>query len=236
MVTIAVIGAGNVGATLGAAFAKHGHAVRYGVRDPNAARYRELANKTNATVQSVTEAAAPAEVVILATPWPATEAALKSAGDLSGKILIDCTNPIARRGDALTLALGYDDSAGEAVARCAKGASVFKAFNQTGYETMKDPSAFELKPVMFVAGDDATKKPLVLDLVQSIGFEAIDFGGLEGARLLEPMAFSGGISRSRYRVENGNDPPREGAIDPDRFFRPLLAAKPPALPVALRCV
>lgn len=191
MVTIAVIGAGNVGATLGNAFAKLGHSIRYGVRDPNAAKYRQLArNQPNATLHKVADAVAPAAVVVLATPWPATEAALESAGDFSGKILIDCTNPVARRGDALALALGYDDSAGEAVARWAKGASVFKAFNQTGYETMKDPSAFELKPVMFVAGDDATKKPLVLDLVASVGFEAVDFGKLEGARLLEPLALA----------------------------------------------
>ena len=191
MVIIAIIGAGHVGATLGGRFAERGHKVRYGVRDASPSRYRDLAKGTpTASVHAVAEAVAPAEVAILATPWTATEAAVKSAGNLSGKILIDCTNPLVMRDGVLSLALGYNDSGAEAVARWAKGASVFKAFNQTGFETMKDPSAFELKPVMFVAGDDATKKQLVLDLVASVGFEAIDFGKLEGARLLEPLALA----------------------------------------------
>ena len=165
--------------------------MRYGLRDLKSDRYRQLAaGQPTAALHTVADAAAPADVVVLATPWPATEAAVKSAGNLAGKAVVDCTNPLVMRDGVLSLALGYDDSGAEAVARWAKGASVFKAFNQTGFETMKDPAAFELKPLMFVAGDDVTKKPLVLDLVASVGFEAVDFGSLEGARLLEPLALA----------------------------------------------
>jgi len=60
--------------------------------------------------------------------------------------------------------------------------------NQVGYEVMANPVFAAGKPVMFVAGDDAAGKKVVLDLVSSLGFEAIDAGGLAIARLLEPFA------------------------------------------------
>jgi predicted dinucleotide-binding enzyme len=189
MVTIAVIGAGKVGGALGEAFSKRGNTIRYGVRDQGSPRSRELAGAhPDASVHTVPEAVAPAEVVILATPWNATEAAITSAGDLAGKIILDCTNPLVMRSGSLELAFGRDDSGGEAVARWAKRASVFKTLNQAGFEIMSNAAAFQPKPVMFVAGDDAGRKPPVLDLVASIGFEAVDFGKLEGARLLEAFA------------------------------------------------
>jgi predicted dinucleotide-binding enzyme len=92
------------------------------------------------------------------------------------------------RDGSFELAFGRDDSGGETVGRWANGASVFKTLNQAGVEILGNASAFQPKPVMFVAGDDAGRKPLVLDLVASIGFEAVDFGKLEGARLLEAFA------------------------------------------------
>jgi predicted dinucleotide-binding enzyme len=65
---------------------------------------------------------------------------------------------------------------------------VFKTFNQTGYEIMADPARFQPQPVMFVAGDDAGRKPTVLALVRDVGFDAVDAGPLSSARLLEPFA------------------------------------------------
>ena len=133
------------------------------------------------------EAAELGEIVVLATPWAATEAAIREAGaGLRNKPLIDCTNPLSADFSALTI--GTSDSGGEQVARWATGASVFKAMNQTGAENMTKPTFKGGKPVMFICGDDETRKPIVLGLIDQLGFETIDAGKLMVARLLEPYA------------------------------------------------
>jgi predicted dinucleotide-binding enzyme len=86
------------------------------------------------------------------------------------------------------LTIGTNDSGGEQVARWATGASVFKAMNQTGAENMTKPTFKGGKPVMFICGDDETRKPIVLGLIDQLGFETIDAGKLMVARLLEPYA------------------------------------------------
>src|SRR5579863_4458042 len=93
---IAVIGTGSVGGTLGRRWAELGHSVRFGARDPGDADAKKMAAaiKGDAKLMSVADAARDADVVVLATPYAANAAALKSAGDLRGKILIDVTNPV----------------------------------------------------------------------------------------------------------------------------------------------
>ena len=177
---IAILGAGNVGQALGQGWSRRGHEVRYGVRNPADAKYRGL------TAMSSAAAASDADAIVLATPWPATEAAVRGLGDLAGRIVIDCTNPLGMGPDGLGLVLGHDTSGGELVAGWAPGAAVFKAFNTTGYNNMADLSGYAVTPVMFVAGDDAAKKPAVMGLVRDLGFEAVDAGPLRNARLLEP--------------------------------------------------
>jgi len=177
---IGIIGAGNVGSALGRQLAKAGHEVVYGVPNPSSEKYRALKART------VRDAAAFAEVVVLATPWPAAEAAIRSAGSLSGKILIDCINPL--KPDLSGLALGHTDSAAEQIARWAPGAKVVKTFNHTGADNMANPAYGPQKPVLFVAGDDAAAKQTALQLVQDVGFDAVDAGPLANARLLEPLA------------------------------------------------
>jgi predicted dinucleotide-binding enzyme len=89
----------------------------------------------------------------------------------------------------LELDVGYDSSGGERVAALAPGASVFKTLNQTGFANMERAHEFSPLPaVMYVAGDDASRKPQVLSLVSDLGFRAVDAGPLRMARLLEPMA------------------------------------------------
>ncbi len=184
---IAVIGAGSVGGTLGRRWAELGHSVCFGVRDIADAAAKALVAriKGEARLARVPEAVGDAEVVVLATPYGANAAAIKSAGDLTGKILIDVTNPLTAD---LSLAVGFDSSGAEEVAKLAPRARVYKALNQVGFEVMADPTFPAGKPVMFVAGDEAAGKQVVLDLVAALGFEAIDAGGLAVARLLEPQA------------------------------------------------
>ena len=86
---IAIIGAGSVGATLGQAWIRHGEDVTWGLRNPADPKYASLPKQR---VKGAEEAVKDAEVVVIATPWSATEAAIKSIGSLAGKIVIDCTN------------------------------------------------------------------------------------------------------------------------------------------------
>jgi len=184
---IAVIGTGSVGGTLGRAWAAKGHDVCFGVKrvaDPKLQTVLEDAPGVRAI--EIPGALVAGEVIVLAVPFPAATAVLQSASDLSGKIVIDCTNPLTP--DFSDLSLGFSTSAAETIAASAKGASVFKTLNHTGYNVMAQPAFGEQKAVMFVAGDDAARKPAVLSLVADLGFEAIDTGPLRIARLLEPLA------------------------------------------------
>jgi 8-hydroxy-5-deazaflavin:NADPH oxidoreductase len=182
---IAVIGAGNVGQALGETWRTKGHVVAYGVRNAADPKYAALGV---GNLKSPTDAAREADVVVLATPWPATEPACRELGNLADKIVIDCTNPLGMGPNGLQLVIGFETSAGEMVASWCVGASVFKTFNQTGFENMKRAAEMSPKATMFVAGDDPSKKSVVLQLVTEIGFDAIDAGPLKNARLLEPLA------------------------------------------------
>jgi hypothetical protein len=185
---IGILGAGNVGGTLGRAWVRKGHDVFFGVPRPQEGKTQELLKSIGAKSRAgtVPEAAAASEVIVLATPWPATEQAIKDAGNLAGKVVIDCTNPL--KPDFSGLAIGYTTSGAEQVAEWAEGAKVFKAFNQTGFNIMADPVFDGRRTVIFVCGDDDAQKPTVLKLAADIGFEAIDAGSLVIARLLEPYA------------------------------------------------
>ena len=188
---LAIIGAGNVGGTLGTAWAeKAGHEIFFGVRnlqsDKVQALMRSLGGKAHAGTAA--EAAAFADIIVLATPWNSAEAAIRSMGDVSGKIILDATNQLAMGSDGLGLEIGHDTSAAEKVQGWAEGAAVFKTLNTTGYGNMADPVFHGVKSVMFVAGDDAAGKPKVIAVVAALGFEVIDAGPLRNARLLEAHA------------------------------------------------
>jgi len=185
--TIGIIGSGNVGGTLGRRWAQAGHQVVFGSRNPASKDMQELvaAAGGNARAASQREAGA-AEVLLLATPWPATRPALAGLGNLAGKVLIDATNPLLP--DLSALEIGTTTSAGEQVAEWSPGARVVKAFNTVGYNIMADPGFGAERPVMFYCGDDAAAKEQVRTLIGQLGFEAMDAGPLRQARLLEPFA------------------------------------------------
>jgi predicted dinucleotide-binding enzyme len=185
--TIAIVGAGNVGSTLGAAWVARGHDVVFGVREPGAARVKALVQQAGerARAAGVRDAVAAAEVALLATPWDATEAAVRSAGDWRSKVLIDATNPLTAD---LSLAIGHTTSAGKQVAGWATGARVVKAFNTIGSVHMAAPTFGGERASMFLCGDDAGAKTTVAGLARDLGFDPVDAGPLRQARLLEPLA------------------------------------------------
>jgi hypothetical protein len=180
---IAIIGAGNVGKALASRFAKAGHEIAFGVRDPAAAKNAGLSYPALATAQ----AAARADAIVLSTSWAGTEAACR-AMTLTGKIVLDCTNPLAMGPSGRELAVAHTNSAGELVAAWCPGAHVYKAFNAVPAEVMVAPERMTVKPVVLVAGDDDAHKPTALKLVEDTGFEARDAGPMRNARMLEYLA------------------------------------------------
>jgi predicted dinucleotide-binding enzyme len=157
-------------------FPRAGHTITYGVRDPSAAKHQAIAAAGNARIEAVAEALLNTDAVVLAVPFEAVDDALSAAGDLTGRLLIDATNPLRMGTAGLELSLGFDHSAGEHVASLAPNASVFKTLNQVGFELMENAAEY-----------DAVRKPTVMQLVTDLGFDAVDAGGLRAARLLEPL-------------------------------------------------
>jgi predicted dinucleotide-binding enzyme len=180
---IAIIGAGNVGGSLGQGWSQRGHEVTYGVRDPSDAKNRKLA-RDGARVASPRQAVERSEVVALATPWGATREALGALGDLGGRPLLDATNPV---GAGFTLAVGHDSSGGELVQQWAPTARVVKVFNTTGAENMVAPRFGDQAATMFYCGDDEQACGVAARLAADLGFEAVSAGPLKNARLLEPL-------------------------------------------------
>lgn len=176
---IAIIGAGNVGTTLGRRFIEAGHDVVYGVRTPSDPKHAAL------PVQTIPLAAAAADVAILTTSWAGAQDALAAAGDLTGKVLIDATNPI---GPGMVLTHGTTDSGAEQVARWAPGARVVKAFNSIGREVMANPRFGESRAVLVLCGDDTDACDTVARLAADIGFDPLRIGPLTRARFIEPAA------------------------------------------------
>jgi hypothetical protein len=183
---IAIIGTGHVGSAIARGLMGKGHAVTLGARAPQEAS--ATARATGAAVATPDAAAAQAELVILALPWGAAEAAVRALGDLSGKIVIDCMNPLGMVGGALGLTLGHTTSGGEIVQGWLPGAYVVKTLNQVGAEIMAKNDHLPHRPAMFMAGDSDAAKASVARLLTDLGFQALDAGDIAKARLLEPLA------------------------------------------------
>ncbi len=179
---IAVLGAGNVGGTLGRIWLSKGHKVRFGVPDP-----QKSGRKTaNAEVTTNKEAVAEAQVVVLSVPWTAAHEAIRNAGDVENKILIDCTNPLAP--DLSGLVIGGTTSAAEMVATWAPGARIVKAFNTIGAANYGNAQFGLQRADGFYCGDDQQAKNVVKQLIEEVGLNPVDVGPLKNARLLEPLA------------------------------------------------
>ncbi|NGQ93069.1 NAD(P)-binding domain-containing protein [Rhodobacter sp. HX-7-19] len=182
---IAIIGTGNVGGAIARGLTGKGHDLVLGARDPG--KVGALAAETGAQVAPPAEAAKRADIVILALPWGAAEAAVRDLGDLAGQTVVDCMNPIGRTAAGMGLTHGHTTSGGEIVQGWLPGALVVKTLNQVGAEIMADTVHLPHPPVMFMAGNDAGAKRKVGLMLADLGFEALDAGDITKARLLEPF-------------------------------------------------
>lgn len=189
---IAVIGSGSVGSGLARGWSAAGHSVVIGSRSPESERVVALVSDIGNEVEaaSVSASAVGAEVIVLAVPWSAAEESISSLGDVSGRVLIDATNPFVR---GLILALGHKWSGGEQVAEWASGARVVKALNVVDSRLLAggalDGRQLDGREISIpIAGDDADAKQVASKLISDLGFDVVDAGALESSRLLEPLA------------------------------------------------
>lgn len=181
---IAIVGSGHIGAGLARAWAPKRHDITFAAREPRAAEVVALCEALGASAAPVAQACAAAEVVVLAMPYGALDDVLAAAGDLAGKIVIDCTNAV---GPGMKLAYGHTTSAAEELQKRIPDAKVFKSFNAQGAENLAHPQYPDGAASNFFCGDDAKARETVRQLVLDVGFDAVDAGPLTNARLLEPL-------------------------------------------------
>ena len=181
---IGIIGAGNMGRAFAARLAAAGHDVTITARDPAHAEQAAAAAGGKARAVRSNEIARDADVLILAVPYGAAVDALRTAGDLRGRTVIDISNPL--KPDMSGLSVGYTTSAAEEIQKAVPGARVVKAFN-TIFAQVLGAKPGATKAQVLYAGDDAGAKDAARALIESAGFEAVDAGPLANARHLEPL-------------------------------------------------
>jgi len=191
---IGIIGSGDVGRTLGAAFIKEGHQVMLGTRDISKAPVVNWKNEHPGSLTGTFDtAAAFAEIVILATLGEASKQALLSAGkdNLNGKIIIDTTNPISHSKPPVNGVLQYftegKESLMEDLQKTIPGAKFVKAFNSVGNAFMYKPRFPGGTPSMFICGNNEEAKKTVTGILTSFGWETEDMGKAESAGAIESL-------------------------------------------------
>ncbi len=180
---IAIIGTGNVGGALATNWSKKGHEIFLGTNDAQNFKGKDLLQNENTSVHTIAEAVSRAEVILIATPPTAIFDIIHQMGDVSGKVIIDATNAIAKSPEPY-----------KTVYHCLvdkTNAHVVKCFNTTGYENMLNP-VYQGEPIdMFMAGDDDQAKEVAHQLALDCGFgSCIDFGKADRVELLEKLALS----------------------------------------------
>ena len=184
---IAIIGTGNVGTALGASLVRAGHTVTLTGQD--AAKASTAATQIGArSGTSLPSAVETAEVVVLAVPYASVEAvAADIASVVSGKVVIDATNPL--KADYSGLATEGGPSGAEHVAALLPTGHVVKAFNTLFASIQGNPATHGQTIDGLFAGDDASAKAVVASLIRSIGLRPVDAGSLSSARELEALAW-----------------------------------------------
>ncbi|MET0450194.1 MAG: NAD(P)-binding domain-containing protein [Mycobacterium sp.] len=184
MSTISIIGAGEMAAAIARLAIGAGHAVELASRDT--AKARRLAEQLGARASTGVFGAAPAgDLVILAVPYASAQDVLAEYGDaLSGRVLVDITNPI--KADFSGFLTAGDTFGAAEIARAARSATtVVKAFNTQFSHVLAAGALAGTTLDVFVAGDDVAAKTRVASFIGSLGLRAWDVGPLRVAQTLE---------------------------------------------------
>ena len=188
--TIAVIGTGMMGTSIGTRLGDLGYTVIYGSRSPDSERILKLIGKTqgDASAKEQADAAAVAEIVFLAVPRDVAEKVVeKLKPNLEGKLVIDAGNSVKGGDDGLPQYMG-GESSGEMVQRMVPTAKVVKAFNTIGFHILANPARANGRVSVPVAGNDDAAKAWVMELIAALGFDPMDLGPIRMSRTLEAMS------------------------------------------------
>jgi 8-hydroxy-5-deazaflavin:NADPH oxidoreductase len=190
---IGILGSGEVGQTLAAAFTQEGYNVLIGTRNPDKKDIREF-KKDNPEIEVGTyaDSAAFGDLLVLAIPGSATDEVIKAAGKdkFKGKVVIDASNPISNeppKDGVLRFFTKPGDSLLERTQRTLPEASLVKAFNSVGNTLMYKPKFKEGKPTMFICGDDDRAKGIVTEILTAFGWETEDMGKSGAAGAIESL-------------------------------------------------
>lgn len=183
---ITLVGAGNMSSGLVKQLSQAGHEIRITSRDISKAQAL-AASYSRVTAVPAEQALGASEIVIVATGYADAVAALQSLGDLTGKVVIDITNPLSA--DYMSLTIGHTTSAAEEIAAALPGVAVVKAFNTVFATVLADgPQLGGNQVPVFYATDSERARQTIKALIESIHFKPVDAGGLKNARYLEPLA------------------------------------------------
>lgn len=189
---IGILGSGDVGKALGAGFIRHGHKVKIGTGNKGKLTDWLKTVGTNASVGTFEEAAQFGEIVVLAVKGSAALTVLEkaSAKNLSGKTIIDTTNPISEIppvNGVLHFFTDINSSLMEQLQSKFSSANFVKAFSCVGSSLMVNPDLGGTKPTMFIAGNSDKAKSGVKEILDNFGWEVEDMGSAEAARAIEPL-------------------------------------------------
>ena len=208
---IAVVGGtGPQGRGLAYRWARHGHRVVLGSRDAGRAQAAatEISERVpDADVSGATnaDAAAGAEVVVLAVPYDGHDALVSSLADrLAGKVVISCVNPLGfdKRGP-----FGLDvpgGSAAETAASLVPDARLVGAFHHVSAVTLWGEEDYLDHEDVLVCGDDVEAKQVAIELARAVtSRDGVDAGKLRIARQLEPWTAVLISINKRYKTRSG---------------------------------
>jgi hypothetical protein len=186
---IGILGSGLMGGKLGTLFARAGHDVVFSYARSDQ-KLKRLAREAQGDAQAGTpaDAARNADVVLLAVHWQRVDDVLRQAGNLSRKVVVNCSLPMNASDTALVV--GHTSSGAEQLAKKIRGAKVISAFGTVPSEVFFGVFAARRKakrPSMAYCGDDEHAKDVAATLISDVGFEPVDAGLLRIARYLEPF-------------------------------------------------
>jgi 8-hydroxy-5-deazaflavin:NADPH oxidoreductase len=191
MAKVGILGSGDVGKTLAKGFLKHGYQVAIGT--DHAEKLAEF-KRENPQIETVTfeQAAQSGDIVVLCVKGTVAEKIIEKVKRyLSGKTVIDTTNPIADappENGVLKYFTSLEESLMERLQKIAPDAQFVKAFNSIGSGLMINPDFRDnTKPTMFICGNNDDAKRKVYEILEKFGFEIEDMGKAESARAIEPL-------------------------------------------------